>query len=131
MFLFGKKQSKTELKAFSFTLAKGFRGFKRFPITIYGNKESEKNNELLKAADLRGHILTFMPGSSSTYKEPFYQIFADNLQIGSIFDADQINSINSGKIEEVFARSEPESTMINNKVVERPYMRLFVKYKED
>lgn len=130
MFLFGKKQSKAELKAFSFTLAKGFRGFKRFSITIHGNKEAEKNNELLKDADLRGHTLTFKPGSSSTYKEPFYQVFADNLQIGAIFDAEQINSINSGKIEEVFARSEAESTMINNKVVERHLIRLFVKYKE-
>lgn len=129
MFLFGKKPTKPQLKEYTFTLSKGFRGYKRFPISIHGHKESEKNNKVLKDTDLREHKLTFKPASSSTTAS-FYQVFIDGLQVGSIFDKDQINSINYGRIEAVFARSEKEAVMGPKKIIERPVMRLFVKYKE-
>lgn len=130
MFLFGKKPTKPKLKEYTFTLSKGFRGYKRFPISIHGHKESEKNNKALKDTDLREHKLTFKPGASDTYKEPFYQVFIDGLQVGSIFDKDQINSINYGRIEAVFARSETEAVTGNKRIINRPVMRVFVKYKE-
>lgn len=127
MFLFGKKPPKQQqFNGFSYVLAKGFRGFKRFPITIHGNQLAENNNELLKDADLRGHTLAFMPGSSPNYKEPFFIVLVDNLQIGSIFDTEQIQAISSGKIVEVFARPEEENVM--NTIRHR--IRVFVKYKE-
>ena len=130
MFLFGKKPTKPQLKEYTFTLSKGFRGYKRFPISIHGHKESEKNNKALKDTDLRSHTLTFKPGASDTYKEPFYQVFIDGLQVGAIFDADQVKAINSGRIEEVFARSETQAVIGNKNIINRPVMRVFVKYKE-
>ena len=131
MFFFGKKQTKPQLKEYSFTLTKGFRGFKRFPIVIHGHKESEKNNKALKDTDLREHTLTFTPGSGESYKDPFYQVFIDNLHIGAIFDAEQVKAINSGRIEAVYAKNEEEAVISKKSISSRNIIRLFVKYKEE
>jgi len=131
MFFFGKKQTKPQLKEYSFTLTKGFRGFKRFPIVIHGHKESEKNNKALKDTDLCEHTLVFKPGSSETYKEPFYQVIIDNLQVGAIFDFDQVKAINYGRIEAVYAKNEEEAVISKKSISNRNIIRLFVKYKEE
>ena len=124
------KQQPVKPSQIKFILAKHFRGFKRFPMVVHGYKEAEENNERLKDMDFPEHIITFRSGSSATYKEPFYQVFIDNLNVGAIFDREHVKSIKDGNITAVYAKSEEEDVASGKRVVKRHRIRLFVKYKE-
>lgn len=124
-----KKQPQNQLPERQYTLAKGFRGFKRFPINIHGDELSEKNNELLKDKEMPGYTIIFKPGSSANYKNPFYLVYIENLKIGAIFDPNQVQEIQKGLFSAVYARSEEESTISGKKIIKRHNMKLFVKYE--
>ena len=124
------KQQPVKPSQIEFILAKHFRGFKRFPMVVHGHKEAEENNERLKDMDFPDHTIAFRPGSSPTYKDPFYLVFIDNLNVGAIFDKEHIKSIKDGKITAVYAKSEEENVASGKNIVKRHRIRLFVKYKE-
>ena len=117
---------KLKMREHTFTLAKGFKGYKKFPMVVYGDDLSMNNNELLKGADFRGHTIVFTP---ATADKPYFQVFIDNIKVGAIFDGEQIHALNSGNVVSVFALSEDENVIGQGKVVTRNRIRLFVKYE--
>ena len=127
MGLFTKKKPKEQpVKEYSFTLSHGFRGYKKFPMTVHGNPVTERNNEQLKDAALPGRTITFRQGT----EEQFLFVFLDGEQIGVIFDDSQIAAITSGKVKEVYAKVEPQPVAEKGKIIDRHRVYLFVKYAE-
>lgn len=122
--LFTKKTSDYE-----FVQADGFLGFKSYPIVVYGDKESERNNERLKDIDMKGKRIIFKEGKSDTYKGQFLVVFINGKKVGAIFDKAQIREMKSGKIESVYAKLEPETVVYKGGAVTRNRVRLFVKYR--
>ncbi len=128
MSLFKRKEKEAPAREFSFVLSSGFRGYKRFPIVVYGNAEAEKNNEELGATVLKGKQLVFR--SAMNGNRVFLIVFIDGKRIGAIFDDAEVAEVISGKIEAVYAMMEDENVADAGKVVTRHRVRLFVKYKE-
>lgn len=113
-------------KTLTFTLSKGFKGFNKFHMTVYGNNEVEKNNT--KFIDsLSGKTITFV--SDHNNEKRFYKVYIDNLQVGSIFEDIQINALDNEYIEKVYAKVE-EKTGLNKegKPIKEKRIYLFVKY---
>lgn len=113
----------------SFVRSEGFRGFKRFPMVIHGDKQSEENNEKLKDVDLSGAEIRFIPCKTSS-GGLFYQVNILDHKIGSIFNDDQVAALKNGSISEMYIKSEMESVVESNGLHDRPRFRLFAKYKE-
>ena len=111
----------------TFIQAKGFRGFKRFPIVVYGNEIAEQNNERLSYEDMSGKRIIFKP---QTGNPPFYAIYIENYRIGAIFDKEQISSIKNNKFTDVYVKFEEENVISKIGVLKTHRARLFVKYKE-
>jgi len=122
--LFAKKSSDYE-----YIQAEEFRGFKSYPMVVHGDKESERNNERMKDADMAGKRITFKEGKSDTYKEQFLVVFINGKKVGAIFDKAQIREMKSGKIESVYAKLEPETVVYKGGSVTRNRVRLLVKYR--
>ena len=118
---------KVVMKEHIFTISKGFKGYKKFPMVVYGDDLSMNNNELLKGADFRGHTIIFRPSTANN--APFFQVFIDNIKVGAIFDKEQIQALNSGRVVSVFALPEEEKVAGQGKIVTRNKIRLFVKYE--
>ena len=108
----------------SFVLAKHFKGFKKFPMVVYGNSEREQNNESLKNVSLPGRSIVFVKNRQGV------DVFIDNLFVGAIFDHGQIKALEQGTIESVFAKVEDETVIGKRKTETRHRVFLFVKYKE-
>jgi len=122
------KHPSKKSQEYVFTQAGGFRGFKSYPIVVYGDKESERNNELLKDIDMTSKQITFKVGKSPSYEKPFLLVFIDNKKIGAIFDGKQVRAMTSGSIESVYVKFEPENIVGKDGVITRHRARLFVKY---
>lgn len=121
-----EEPAKEPLKEYPFTLAKSFKGFKKFPIVIHGNPEAEKNNELLKDADLRGKEILFREASTKDGR-PALLVFIDGNIVGAIYDSTQIQAIASGNIESVFAKMEVQTIAGKGEVTTRNRVCLFAK----
>lgn len=127
-----KKQNKGERQAkqYDFIQASGFRGFKKYHMTVYGDAVAEANNERLCNAVTKGMRISFVEGKSDNYKDPFLLVFLDGQKIGAIFDVDQVEAMTNGRIEAVYVKFEAETIVGNDKTITRHRARLFVKYCE-
>ena len=123
------KHSLKEPQKYEYVQASGFRGFKSYPIVVYGDKESERNNERLKDIDMTGKHITFKMGDSPSYKKPFLLVFIDNKKIGAIFDGRQVRDMTNGNIESVYAKFDAENVVDQSGIKALHRVRLFVKYK--
>ncbi len=116
------------VKKYEYVLTDHFKGYKRFPIVIHGNKENEENNETVSDWKFPGKKLEFL---ESYYDNNLYiAVLIDGTKVGAIFDDEQISMIRSGKIEAVYARSEAETSLSQGAAGEIHKVRLFVKVKE-
>ena len=137
MGLFSKKTKPVEdkapeLRTFSFVLKDHFRGYKRFPISIYGDPEAVQNNEML-SGDLSGRSIKFVEAISDAFTEPkhYYIIYLDDIKVGHLFDDEQIEKLNNNQILEVYARIEEKEYLNKKKKTEtEKRIKLFVKYSE-
>ena len=114
----------------SFKQAPGFRGFKRFSLVTHGNEKAMRNCELIHDKDLSKCQIIFQNGKTTTGAD-YFAVFLDNLQIGSVFDADQIADLLGGKICEAHVRFEEQEIVGANGSEFRHAAKLFCKYKED
>lgn len=126
--MFGIFKKKEEQAAFSFVQSSGFRGFKKFPIVIYGNKEAEANNEEICKSNLKGAQIEFR--QTETNGKKALAVFVNGLKIGTVFDEGQIKSMTSGNIEAVYVKPDAETVADASGVITRDRAKLFVKYKE-
>lgn len=109
----------------SFILTRSFRGYKQLPVVVYGDKESEKNNERLYNEELPGRTITFSPTQYANGQTMVF-VAIDGLKVGTIFDADNIKRIDN--ITEVCAHKVIEHVKGGGKIAtERHRVRLFAK----
>lgn len=125
------QQQPQQLHRFTYVLQKHFRGYKRFHITIYGDKEAERNNEKL-SGDLAGKSLTFVETISNSFTEPkhYYIVYLDDMRVGAIYNEEQVYYLSNLLITAVYAKVEEELDFENKKEITRKRIRLFVKYSE-
>ena len=125
MGLFSKLFRKTEQATeYTFILDDHYRGFKRFHMVVYGDKESEMNNERF-SEDLSGHEIKFI---KDTYDgKLFYKVYIDGLKVGAIFDEDQIRIIENGCIDAVYAHVEEQIAMDYKGKKNRHRIKLLIK----
>ena len=127
MGIFKRKQNKieeikTDEKKYIIPYSKGFKGFKRFPFVVHGDEISEQNNKKILNNDISNSDIEFICFNCKTSKFDgrLTQIFIDGLQIGAIFENEQINLIENGQIEKIHFEKD----------LTRERLILFVKYKE-
>lgn len=139
LFNFGKKpvQSKQakkqiELHHYDFVLAKGFRGFKTYPMVVYGDKTSEDNNRYFFDAAFPGMKISFVEAISNWEVAPriYFHVMLENKKIGAVFDEDQVAAMRAGTIEAVYAKPYKQVVVGPGSYEERPRIHLYVKYRE-
>lgn len=117
-------------KSYQIPYSKGFRGFKRFPIVIHGDKESEDNNEKLFGADFStaAYIFKCFDDSSNNRTACLY---IDNHKMGAIFDPDQVHAIENGMIEKIHIEPKEENIVGSNGTETRHRVSVLVQYKDE
>lgn len=116
MGLFKKIQKSDELIRYSIPYSKNFRGFKRFPVSVHGNKEAEKNNKIFCQNDFSNSTFEFVFDN----KNDFVGIYIDGLNAGTIFDEDIVNAIKANKIAAIHAEIKSGEERLT----------YYIKYKE-
>ena len=129
MGMFSKKGKNKAPADYSYILSSGFRGFKKFPIVVFGDREAEQNNEALNGTVLPGRRISFSPVENGP-KRLCLQIFVDGEKVGTVFDDKQVADVISGNIEAVYAKHETENVVCEGNVETRHRIRLFVKKPE-
>lgn len=111
---------------FQIPYSKGFRGFKRFPMVVHGDKESEKNNESLYGKDLSGSVfeIVFSPKNKKAC------LYIDKLKVGTFYNDDQIQSIAAGLIEMIHIEPKDEVVIVKDGSITRHRLSVLVKYNE-
>lgn len=133
MFLFKKKKEEpkqmsiVEEKRYPIPYSKGFKGFKKFRVVVFGNEESEKNMNYFYNKDLSNSVFEFVCKQENDYK--LMCLYIDNLKVGAIFDDDQIYAIENGLIEKIHAEPKEEIVLGHNCTEERHRLSILVKYK--
>ena len=126
MSLFKRKEKEAPALEFPFVLSGGFRGYKRFPIVVYGDAESEKNNAELAGIALKGKQVVFR--SAMNGSRPFLIVLIDGKKVGAVFDDAKVAEVLSGKVDAVYAMTEDETVAGAGGVETRTRVRVFVKY---
>lgn len=123
MSIFKKKPQAPELKTYNFGQSPNFRGFKRYPITTYGNDQAMKNCDLLSSKDISKSMVYF---KEATYDGGIYlQVYVDDMIIGAIFDSDQIESMKKEQISAIHVRFEQQEVNFET----RNAAKVFAKYE--
>ena len=112
--MFGRKKKVSEMKEYSFTQSKSFRGFKRCNIVVHGVAEYPKTEP-----EVKDKTITFKQVDSS------WKVFLESTHIGSLFD-ESAELFNNDKVDAVYIKYETE--VANGEERIRP--RLFVHIKE-
>lgn len=116
-------------KTYEFPFSQSFRGFKRFPIIVYGDKESEENNEKLYKNDFASSIFKFVCSNFETQRKAV--LFIDDNKIGTVFDETQVSSIENGLIEKIHVEPKEQEVVDSDgtQIVHR--LTVLVKYKDE
>lgn len=114
---------------FDFALSSGFRGYKKFPLVVHGDKEAEKNNENFNDTDLRGKIISFVL-SEHEFRKQSLSVFVDNVKIGAVYESYQISDIVNGRVVSVYAKVDEENVADSDGLHVRHRVHLFVKYSD-
>jgi len=127
--LFKPKPDNNQLFTLSYTLSDHFRGYKRFPMVVQGNIESENNNAAFSGTKFSGHTITFnlCKSKDNLY---YFDVLIDGRKVGAIFDQDHIKELRTNKITAVYAKNDIEKVATSDGFYERNRIHLFVKYKE-
>lgn len=117
-----------DMKIYEIPYAEHFRGFKRFPVVVHGDVESEKNNELIYDKDFSTFEYRFICFTGKNGRMAF--LYADKCKIGAIFDDDQIYAIEHNKIEKIHLEPREEIVLGNKRTEKRHRVSVIVKYRE-
>lgn len=135
MSLFKKKQkapaaAPEPIMESTFTRASGFKGFKRFRVTVHGIEEAEANSVKMRDMDMKGAEIVFRV-FRDVYKNEYAMVCINGSLVGIVYDEDQIAEIKGHAFEKVYAMFEDENVVTQKETITRPRIRLFVKYKEE
>jgi hypothetical protein len=116
-----KQEFEKDEKKYIIPYSKGWRGFKKFPVVVYGDEETENNNRILCKQDVSNCTFEFVCFNEKTiyYDGRMCLIYIDGVKVGAIYDNEQIQQIENGQIEKIH---------VENKTDYR--FSYFVKYKE-
>lgn len=116
------------MKIYEIPYVEHFRGFKRFPVVVYGDVESEKNNELIYDKVFSTFEYRFICFTEKNGRMAL--LYADKYKIGAIFDSDQIHAIEHNQIEKIHIEPKEETIVGSKKIEKRRRLSVLVKYKE-
>ena len=116
-------------KTYEFPFSRSFRGFKRFPIIVYGDKESEENNERLYKNNFSSSIFTFVCSNFETMRKAV--LFIDGNKIGTVFDEKQVYAIENKQIELIHVEPKEQEVVGSDGTQIRHGLTVFVKYKNE
>lgn len=120
-----------EVKEYSYTLAKHFKGFKKMPMEVHFYPECRENNELFIGVDVAG--------SSATFRDvdpDHIELWLQDKKIGVIEDKKSLAAIRDGLITDIYLKFEEDQMVTlddagNKKVTEvRHRFHLLVKYRD-
>lgn len=117
-------------KVYEIPYSKGFRGFKRFHLTVHGDKESEKNNEKFYNNDFSGSKFEFVCFNYDGLNRVAV-LFIDGIKMGCVYDDDQIQAIESGSIERIHIEPKEEVVVGKDNTETRHRISVLVKYKDE
>ena len=112
-----------------FTRAAGFRGFKRFRVTVHGVTDAEQNSVKMRNDDLTGAAIDFKVFLDE-HKTEYANVYINGNRVGIVWDPDEIYAIKNHLFSDVYAMFEDETVLGNKCTITRPRVRLFVKYVE-
>ena len=120
-------------KSYVIPYSKPFRGFKKFPLVISGNRGDEENNEKVYGKDFSNSVCKFTCFNYEPQSR-MAVLYIDDLRMGAVFDPDQVNAIESGLIEKIhFEYNENVFVYLddsgNKQTLHR--LRVLVKYKDE
>ncbi len=95
------KISEENKKIYIIPYSKHFKGFKNFPVVVFGNDVSMENSEKLYNCDVSNYEFKFVCLNSYNNNGRFAFVYINNMQVGSVFDIEQINAIENGRIEKI------------------------------
>lgn len=121
--LFSKDQE--EIKYYSFTQPKSFRGFKKFPMDVAIDPEAKANNEKFRDVDISGASITFYDVAPDRIN-----VKLNDTYIGFISKADKISDLRSGKITDFYVKFEEDHIFDGANEEYRYRAHLLAKYKE-
>lgn len=131
---FKKKETKKKAapikKVYEIPYSKGFRGFKRFLLTVHGDEESEKNNEKLYNKDFSCSKFEFVCFNYDGLNRVAV-LYIDGVKMGCVYAEDQIREIETGKIEKIHIEPREETIIGKKKNEVRHRISVLVKYKDE
>lgn len=134
--LFGRKKKLTPSpsvkknrgeKQYELPYSRNFRGFKRFLLTVHGDSESEKNNEILYNSDFSDSIFIFKCFNNE-YGNRIACLYIDDYKMGTVYDSDQIYAIEHGLIEKIHIEPKEEVVLGKKRTETRHRISVLVKY---
>lgn len=120
-----------EVKEYTYTLAKHFRGFKKMPMEVHFYPECRENNKLFIGVDVAG-----LPATFRDVDPDHTELWLCDKKIGVIEDKKSLSAIRDGLISDIYLKFEEDQMVTlddkgNKKVTEvRPRFHLLVKYKD-
>lgn len=121
--MFGKKKKVLEMKEYSFTQSKSFRGFKRCNMVVHGVAEYPKTEP-----ETKDKQITFKQ-QINEFGESSYKVFLESTHIGSLF-SESAELFNNNQVDAVYIKYETETVVGIDSSEDRIRPRLFVHIKE-
>ena len=134
--LFGKKRKpqlksiQRDEKSYIIPYSKGFRGFKRFPMRVHGDRVSEKNNESLYNNDFSCSSFKFVCFNDDSGNRVAF-LYIDGYKMGTIYDSEQLYAIEHEMIEMIHIEPKEESIIGSKKTETRHRISVLVKYSDE
>ena len=114
-------------KVYDIPYSKNFRGFKRFGMSVHGDKKAEENNEKLYNGDfseLRFQFVCF----TDQYSNRVAELYVHGNKMGNVYDPDQVYAIENGLIEKIHVEPKEEVVLGNKRTETRHRISVLVKY---
>ena len=120
--VFKKQTTAPQAKEYTYTTAKHFKGFHKFPMVVYGDKEAMSNQEKFRGRDVTGLPIVFRDYGDGA------AVILDGLKIGTLY-REQLQALRSGAITDVYVKFEEETIIGKNETEQRFRAHLIVKEK--
>ena len=114
-------------KVYEMPYSKGFRGFKRFAMSVHNDKEAETNNEKLYNNDFSGSRFQFVCFTDQ-YNSRVAALYINGVKMGNVYDQNQVYAIEHGLIEKIHVEPKEEVVLGNKCTETRHRISVLVKY---
>lgn len=120
-----KKLMSKEPTVYSFTQAKSFRGFKKFPMEVNLDPLAKANNLKFKNVDLTGMLIVFKDVAADRI-----DVFLNDIYIGYVHEQDRLKDLRNNKISDFHIKFEEHRVFDASHEEIRFRGHLLAKYKE-